>query len=263
MMEKGLFIGVSGGVFFIKIDEEIGDNFIHLADIMDTFIEKTHMEHHAPFIVYGVIEDQKKIAELKTNEEMLKNLADVKKWVAQHRGEFKLENLTEIKINLPYLVRDFTHFILTKLKSKTNYSNLQLGEVHFLDYQDISALKEIEATLTEQAKAGETVDQLLSELFFKYLKMPEFQEEIITKPIEIPEVSKPAPSKIKIILEEIRKGLRRQCPKCFNNDRNKIREVIDRENIIMENPNIYGFKYICGMCGHEFKTKRDWKIEDN
>ena len=73
----------------------------------------------------------------------------------------------------------------------------------------------------------------------------------------------PAPSKIKIILEEIRKGLRRQCPKCFNNDRNKIREVIDRENIIMENPNIYGFKYICGMCGHEWRTKRDWKIEEN
>ncbi|MFX1411219.1 MAG: hypothetical protein ACFFA6_12790 [Promethearchaeota archaeon] len=255
-MEKGLFIGAIGGIFFIKIDEDIGDNFIHLADMMDAFIEKTSSE--APFLVYGLIEDQKKITELKTNEEMLKNLADVKKWVAQHRGEFKLENLKEMKMNLPYLVREFTHFLLTKIESKTHYIDLQLGEVHFLDYHDISTLKEIEATLAEEAKAGENIDYLLSELFFKYLKMPEFQEEAITKAIEVSKVSKPVPSKIKVILEEIKKGLRRQCPKCFNNDRNKIREVIDRENIIMENPNIYGFKYVCGLCGTEWRTKKDW-----
>ena len=91
--------------------------------------------------------------------------------------------------------------------------------------------------------------------------MPEFQEEIYGQPIiKAGEEIELRPSKIKIILEEIRKGLRRQCPNCFNKDRNKIREVLDRENIIMENPNIYGFKYICGMCGSEWRTQRD-KVE--
>ncbi len=247
LMEKALFIGARAGIFFISIDDDINDNFNKLADMMDVFIEKTQGE--APFLVYGLIENKQKIAELKTNKELLNNLAEVKKWVSQHRGEFRLENLKEIKMNLSYLIKDYTHFILSKLKSKTNYPNLKLEEVHYIDYEDLSALKDIEATLAEQTKAGETIDNVLAELFFKYLKMPEFQEEIVEHPAE------PKPSKVKLILEEIRKGIRRQCPKCSNNDRNKIREIVDKEKIIMKNPNIYGFKYICGTCGYEWRTQ--------
>ena len=270
LMEKALFIGAVAGVFFILIDEAIDDNFNKLADIMDVFIEKTQKK--APFIVYGIIENRKKIVELKNNPEMLKNLADVKKWVAQHGGEFRLENLNEVKMNLMYLINEYSHFILTKIQTKTNYPGLQLGEVHFLDHEDLAALKEIEAALTAQAKAGETVDNLLSQLFFTQLKRPEFQEEVYVPQVEIQEEVeleeeiekepfKPPPSKIKIILEEIRKGIRRQCPKCFNKDRNMIREVLDKTHIIMENPNIYGWKYICGQCGHEWRTQKDWKVE--
>jgi hypothetical protein len=270
LMEKGLFIGSIGGIFFILIDENIDDNFNKLADMMDNFIEKTQ---HSPFLVYGIIENKQKAVELKTNPDMLKNLADVKKWVAQHGGEFRLENLKEIRMNLTYLINEYSYFILTKTKANSNYPNLQLGEVHFLDHEDIAALKEIEIALTAQAKAGETVDNLLSQLFFSQLKLSKFQEEVYVPPVEIQEevesdvesvkeVIKPPPSKIKVILEEIRRGIRRQCPKCFNNDRNSIREVIDKTHIIMENPNIYGFKFICGQCGHEWRTEKDWKIED-
>jgi len=268
LMEKALFIGASAGVFFIMIDEDIDENFTKLADMMDVFIEKT--KHDAPFLVYGVIENKEKIAELKTDKDMLKNLADVKKWVLQHGGEFRLDNLKELKMNLTHLINEYSHFILTKVTAKTNYPNLELGEVHFIDYDDLAALKEIEEALSKQVKAGQTVDHLLSELFFSYLERAEFQEEVYVPPVEEEveaevkveeEVIKPPPSKIKIILEEIRKGIRRQCPKCFNYDRTKIREAIDKENIIMENPNIYGFKYICGMCGNEWRTQKDWKIE--
>ena len=266
LMEKALFIGAIAGVFFILIDENIDDNFNKLADIMDNFIEKTQ---NAPFLVYGIIENKQKAVELKNNPAMLKNLADVKKWVAQHRGEFRLENLKEIRMNLMYLINEYSHFILTKIKAKTSYSNLQLGEVHFLDHEDLAALKEIETALAAQAKGGETVDQLLSQLFFAQLKRPEFQEEVYAPPLEIQEeiepdvepekeIIQPPPSKIKVILEEIRKGIRRQCPKCFNKDRNMIREVLDKTHIIMENPNIFGFKFICGQCGHEWRTEKDW-----
>ncbi|MCP4760576.1 MAG: hypothetical protein GY870_02270 [archaeon] len=268
LMEKALFIGTIAGVFFILIDENIDDNFNKLADIMDNFIEKTQ---NSPFLVYGIIENKKKAVELKTNPEMLKNLADVKKWVSQHGGEFRLENLKEIRMNRSYLINEYSHFILTKIKSKSNYPNLELGEVHFLDQEDIATLKEIETALTTQAKGGETVDQLLSDLFFTQLKKPEFQEEIeIQEEVAVEleeeiekEVIQPPPSKIKIILEEIRRGIRRQCPKCFNKDRNMIYEEIDKNNIIMKNPNIYGWKYRCGACSHEWKTEKDWKTKKN
>ena len=263
VMEKGLFIGAIAGIFFISVDEDIYENFNNLADMMDVFLEKTHGE--APFLVYGVIESKGKIAELKTNKDMMKNLGDVKKWVAQHGGEFRLENLAEIKMNLSYLINEYSYYILTHLKGITRYTDLRLGEVHFLDYDDLSALKEIEAALSEQVKVGETVDQLLSKLFFELLKKPEFQEEVYAPPSEATTaVEAVRPSKIKLILEEIRLGIRRQCPNCFNKDRNKIREVIDREHILMENPNIYGWKLICGLCGHEWKTKQfEWKSEDD
>jgi len=274
MMDKALFIGADAGVFFILIDENIDENFTLLADMIDVFIEKTKRE--APLLVYGVIENKEKIAELKTNKEMLKNLSDVKKWTVQHGGEFRLENLIEMKMNLPHLISDYSHYILTKLKTKTNYPNLKLGEVHYLDYEDITALKEIEEVLIEQTDAGQNIDDLLSEMVFA--KMPQFHEEII-EPLPEPEIApelttasgeevsmgetKPAPSKIKLILREIRLGIRRQCPKCFNYDRNKIREVVDRNHIIMENPNIYGFKFICGICGHEWKTQKEWELKED
>ncbi|MHA1273745.1 MAG: hypothetical protein ACTSVV_17595 [Promethearchaeota archaeon] len=265
IMNKALFIGADGGVFFIKIDEEIYDNFNYLADMMDVFLEKT--KGNAPFLVYAVLENKEAIAALKTNKEMLKNLADVKKWTTQHGGEFRLENLKEIKMNLHFLINDYCHYILTNLKSKYKYSDLRLGEVHYIDYEDISALAEIEEALAERVKEGETTDELLYEMLMKYLKGEEFiaepelavEKADLEESVELESVAKEKPATIKQILKEIRLGIRRQCPKCFNKDRNKIFEVIDKNHIIMQNPTIYGFKYRCGMCGHEWKTsKYEW-----
>lgn len=269
ILDKASHVGVVAGVFFIMINERVEENFSKLADIMDAFIEKTSSQE-APFIVYGLIENKQKIAELKTNKDQLKNLADVKNWVIKHGGEFRLENLTEVQSNVQFLVSDYTHYILTKTKASTSYPGLRLGEVHFLDYEDLSALQEIEKALMEQLKAGETVDNLLSQLFFKYLQKMEFKEELYEAPVEVVEESKPElestippPSKIKVILEEIRRGIRRQCPKCFNMDREMIREVLDHDNLIYDfgTDKIYGFKYICGQCGHEWRIEKDWSTE--
>ena len=110
---------------------------------------------------------------------------------------------------------------MSELKTKTNYPKLRLGEVHYLDFEDLTALKEIEKALAEQLEAGETIDSLLSDLFFKYLQKVEYKEEEAI-PIEIieekrseAEITKPPPSKIKIILEEIRKGVDKVGPKAY------------------------------------------------
>ncbi|MFW9873444.1 MAG: hypothetical protein ACFFG0_10095 [Candidatus Thorarchaeota archaeon] len=42
---------------------------------------------------------------------------------------------------------------------------------------------------------------------------------------------------------------RRQCPHCDNNRQMFIHEEIDKTNIIMAYPRIYGKKYKCGVCG--------------
>lgn len=265
LMKKDLFIGAVAGIFFLAIDDDIYDNFTRLADMMDTFLDKSS---RAPFLVYGIIENKQKIMELKTNKDLLKNLADVKKWVSINGGEFKLENLREIKMNMQHLITEYTYFILSKFKGSIDYPRLKLGEIHYIDYEDLSALKEIEAGLAEQASMDETVDDLLSNMLFELLRRPEFQEEVYVPPPEPEavepvkvEVQLPPPSKLKQILREIRLGIRRQCPQCFNKERDKIFEEIDRDNIIMQNPNIYGFKYRCGMCGHEWRTKK-FEFED-
>ncbi len=42
---------------------------------------------------------------------------------------------------------------------------------------------------------------------------------------------------------------RRKCPKCGNDDKHMIHESVDKSNIIMDYPRVYGKKYSCGKCG--------------
>lgn len=46
---------------------------------------------------------------------------------------------------------------------------------------------------------------------------------------------------------------RRACPKCRNDNKNMIQESVDRSNIILEYPKIYGKKFKCGSCGCEWR----------
>ncbi|MFX0083700.1 MAG: hypothetical protein ACFE94_18270 [Candidatus Hodarchaeota archaeon] len=50
---------------------------------------------------------------------------------------------------------------------------------------------------------------------------------------------------------------RRQCPHCDNNRHMFIYEEIDKTNIIMAYPRIYGKKYKCGKCGTYWVVKNE------
>jgi len=54
----------------------------------------------------------------------------------------------------------------------------------------------------------------------------------------------------------------RKCPKCGNQKKNLIREELDKKNIIMAYPRMYGMKYVCGAfgCGCNWRLRND-KIE--
>lgn len=48
---------------------------------------------------------------------------------------------------------------------------------------------------------------------------------------------------------------RRRCPKCNIEDKSLIHESVDKSNIILDYPRIYGKKYKCGQCGIEWREK--------
>jgi len=50
---------------------------------------------------------------------------------------------------------------------------------------------------------------------------------------------------------------RRICPHCDNNRQMSIQEKIDKKNIIIQYPRIYGKKYVCGLCGTNWIVKND------
>lgn len=50
---------------------------------------------------------------------------------------------------------------------------------------------------------------------------------------------------------------RRICPHCDNNRQMSIQEKIDKKNIIMQYPRIYGKKYVCGLCGTNWIVKNE------
>ena len=52
------------------------------------------------------------------------------------------------------------------------------------------------------------------------------------------------------IIQETR---RRRCPTCNNGNQRYIRELVDKTNIIMQSPRIYGKIYKCGICTTEWK----------
>lgn len=48
---------------------------------------------------------------------------------------------------------------------------------------------------------------------------------------------------------------RRRCPKCNNENKMMIHETVDKSNIILDYPRVYGKKYNCGQCGQEWREK--------
>jgi len=48
---------------------------------------------------------------------------------------------------------------------------------------------------------------------------------------------------------------RRKCPECGTDDPHMIHESVDKSNIILDYPRIYGKKYLCGQCGIQWREK--------
>ena len=58
-----------------------------------------------------------------------------------------------------------------------------------------------------------------------------------------------------IITVEKVEGTRRKCPECGCEDPHMIHESVDKSNIILDYPRMYGKKYLCGLCGIQWREK--------
>ena len=48
---------------------------------------------------------------------------------------------------------------------------------------------------------------------------------------------------------------RRKCPNCANEDKMMLHESVDKSNIILDYPRMYGKKFRCGLCGCLWREK--------
>ncbi|MCF2141740.1 MAG: hypothetical protein K9W44_16935 [Candidatus Lokiarchaeota archaeon] len=80
---------------------------------------------------------------------------------------------------------------------------------------------------------------------------PEEKSERKTKPTKTQSSTTSSRANEKVLIQKT--DGRITCPKCGNTNRNLIREVEDRSNIIMDYPVIYGKKWVCGKCGAEWR----------
>jgi hypothetical protein len=64
----------------------------------------------------------------------------------------------------------------------------------------------------------------------------------------------PGKTDTSIITVEKMEG-RRRCPECETDDPHMIHESVDKSNVILDYPRVYGKKYLCGECGCQWREK--------
>lgn len=136
------------------------------------------------------------------------------------------------------------------------------------DYKESDAVQlEAESTLEEEPPEQEITPETKEEIRETPKEVEpeaeEEEEEISIKP-ETPKIKESVSSKAapgvpgreddSILTIEKTEG-RRVCPNCGEEHQSMIHESVDKSNIIMDYPRMYGKKYKCGNCGTEWREK--------
>ena len=134
---------------------------------------------------------------------------------------------------------------------------LEKGE----DYKESDAVQlRAESELEPETEAEKVNAQIGPELKSTVVNRSEVEETSDTVPQIKSEISSSAapgvPGQVddSIMTIEKEEG-RRKCPKCANEDKMLIHESVDKSNIILDYPRMYGKKYRCGLCGCLWREK--------
>ncbi|MHA2007869.1 MAG: hypothetical protein ACXABO_10910 [Promethearchaeota archaeon] len=125
------------------------------------------------------------------------------------------------------------------------------------DYKESDAVQLKAESVLEGEDADDRVAQAIQ---------PEFKSEVKdVSPEEVKaEISEvkasgaapgiPGRTDTSILTVEAPEG-RRSCPECSTEDPHMIHESVDKSNIILDYPRVYGKKYTCGNCGQIWREK--------
>ncbi|TFF85357.1 MAG: hypothetical protein EU518_01280 [Promethearchaeota archaeon] len=127
------------------------------------------------------------------------------------------------------------------------------------DYKESDAVQlEAESVMEEEPPEQKIEREHKSEI-----RDAEPEERVSIKP-EAPKIKESAASKASpgipgrrddsILTIEKTEG-RRVCPNCGEENPHMLHESIDKSNVIMDYPRVYGKKYKCGSCGTEWREK--------
>ncbi|UYP46080.1 hypothetical protein NEF87_002365 [Candidatus Lokiarchaeum ossiferum] len=264
---KGIYIGATCGLFFYYPD--IPASYAQLKKTMNVFFEKRKTKI-APFFIVA-------LSDLGHND-----IPTEQQLFIESNGGKILPLATEVldKDMRPLLNKLFKIFLqeldperCRQIDIQKNYWALSLEELQKILYEDKNGIKirprhtpplaspiasypktEEQSIEVPRAKPGFEARKLteadLTEEERKHIAIsPDGDIVLLEKDI----------SQDKIV-EMVSKGYQlpawivvpRHCPKCLNQNQAMIREVIDRDNVLMQYPTIYGKKYICGNCGNDW-----------
>lgn len=134
---------------------------------------------------------------------------------------------------------------------------LEKGE----DYKESDAVQlRAESVLEPETEADKVAAQIGPELKSTVIDSSEVQEATDSVPQIKSEISSGAapgrPGQVDDSIITIEKGEgRRKCPKCANEDKMLLHESVDKSNIILDYPRMYGKKFRCGLCGCLWREK--------
>jgi hypothetical protein len=117
-----------------------------------------------------------------------------------------------------------------------------------IDYKESDAVQlRAESELEPETEADKIASQI----------QHEFKSEVKeTKTISSSGAAPGIPGRVDDSLITIEKTEgRRVCPKCGNENKMMIHESIDKSNIILDYPRVYGKKYHCGVCSADWREK--------
>ena len=115
------------------------------------------------------------------------------------------------------------------------------------DAVQLSADSDMEPESEADKIAAAVVDEHQAEIKDVDYSVEEMKKEISDAPVAMN-------ASDGILTIEYSEG-RRKCPKCFNENKSMIHESVDKTNIILDYPKMYGKKYKCGECGQEWREK--------
>ena len=227
-------------------------------------------ENDAKSLVEQLLEENEQYRlEIRTFKTQLDNLK-IKPSTRKNSQDVPLE---EVKLEKRKLKKKNSTAIEIDLKQELKEENLEnlenenrSVEIKSTEDSGIGLTKKIENSLEESKATKEELNEVSEGL---YGKQTENFEQSSTEVTALKEESRDIndkssfnqasqyseiQTKKQIVSVDASYG-RRKCPQCGNNNKTYIYESIDKTNILMASPRMYGKKFKCGKCAFEWRLK--------